>query len=74
MTESKKAGVKGLQEMADWVMANLDPQADREEVRKQSVEELKKVYDSFVAAGFTDEQAMELLLTIVSAMIAGGRA
>lgn len=64
----------GIGKIDRWLKQNHDPQADMTELRRQSSEELKGFYDSFVAAGFTDEQAMELLLAIVSAMIAGGRA
>ena len=48
-------------------VADLDQ--NMAEIRDVSGPGMKAAYDSFVGAGFTDDQAMDLLKTIIAATI-----
>ena len=55
-----------LQHLKDAVIATKEEiaKAERAERHKKEAEEIYSVYSSFVMAGFTPEQAWEMLITL----------
>ena len=48
------------------IMASAVPSNDKEDFNKTAAKELRKTYDAFIEVGFTERQAMQLLVAIIA--------